>query len=66
MIWQIQIIDVKNNVRQQVDYEGDEQRAKLLANTLHNNFKKTHKDEFLSYEKPVRGMRHLSKWQHNW
>lgn len=66
MIWQIQIIDARNDIRQQVDFEGNENQAKALANTLHNNFKKTHKDEFLSCEKPIRGMRHLPRWQHNW
>lgn len=65
MIWHIQILDGKNNVRQQVDYEGSEASAKTMAQSLHQNFKKIHQEE-IEYEKPVRGIRHLPKWQHNW
>lgn len=66
MIWSIKILDSRNNVRQQVDFEGSEKSAKTLANTLHKNFKAVHQEESPEYEKPVRGMRQLPKWQHNW
>lgn len=66
MIWKIQIIDARNNVRQQVDFEGNEKQAKMLANTLHKNFKAVHQEEFEEYEKPIKGMRQLPKWQHEW
>lgn len=66
MLWQIQILNTKNEVKQQVDFEGSEASAKALATTLHQNYKKLHPTVVDAHEKPVRGMRHLPRWQHEW
>lgn len=40
MMWQIKILDRAGNVRQQIDFEGSEARAKQLASTTHLKYKK--------------------------
>lgn len=66
MIWHIQILNAKNEVKQQVDFEGSEASAKALANSLHANYKALHLTVIDNNVKPVRGIRQLPKWQHNW
>ena len=65
MMWQIKILDRVGNVRQQVDFEGSEASARALALRLHLEYRRNHPEE-IEYENPVRGIRHLPKWQHEW
>lgn len=65
MMWHIKILDRAGNVRQQVDYEGSEASARALALRLHLEYIRNHPEE-IEYENPVRCMRRLPKWQHEW
>ena len=64
--WSIHILDRAGNVRQQVDYEGDEASARALALRLHLNWRQEHPEPDVEPDKPVRGLRHLPRWQHEW
>lgn len=67
MLWHIQILDLSGNVKQQIDFEGSEARAKQLASTTHLKYKKEHK-ETIDYgpDRPLRKYKRLPRWQHEW
>lgn len=66
-MWRIKVLDRAGNVRQQVDYEGDLEDACALSLRLHSDWLLEHPEELdAEPAKPVRGLRHLPRWQHEW
>ena len=67
MLWHIQILDLSGNVKQQIDFEGSEARAKQLASTTHLKYKQEHK-EIIDYgpDRPLRKYKRLPRWRYEW
>lgn len=66
MMWHIQVLNTKGEVKQQIDYEGSEASARALSLRAHRNYVKKHPEKVVGRQIPVRGSRKMPKWQHNW